>query len=300
MAEAISAGFTMADSPSIIIRSHPSLTVQRFSFTGVSKPVRSPCFSVYLIEQGGGTIRVDYTVHDFTAPALLCLNPYQRAAFSPLGATTGWVLHFHANFFCIETHHHAVGCNGVLFNEVYDVPLVKLEPGLLDEFDRWMGTIDDELRQQALAHMEVLVSCLKILLIKATRLKLAQHGPGGLEATKRPEVLRRLRELIETSYQSLHSPSEYARLLGISPKALARLCKTHFHKTISEIIRDRVMKHAKWQLLHTLKPVKLVAHEVGFDDEFYFSRLFKRSFGCSPAAFREHETAVRGGSNLSM
>lgn len=278
----------------------PSLAVRRFSSTGVSKPVRSPCFTLFLLERGSGTVRVDHTMHDFAAPVLLCLNPYQRVAFATKRAASGWMLQFHANFFCIETHHHAVGCNGVLFNEVYDVPLVKLDAGLLLQFGRLMEEMDDELRQQAVAHMEVLVSCLKILLIKATRLKLEQQGSDGLAATKRPEVLRRFRELLETRYQTLHSPSEYARLLGTSPKILARLAKTHFHKTLAEIIRDRVMKHAKWQLLHTLKPVKQVAHEVGFDDEFYFSRLFKRSFGCSPAAFREQETAIRGGSNLSM
>lgn len=278
----------------------PSLAVRRFSFTGVSKLVRSPCFTLFLLEQGRGTVRVDYAVHDFAAPVLLCLNPYQRVAFMTKRAASGWMLQFHANFFCIETHHHAVGCNGVLFNEVYDVPLVKLDAGLLLQFGRLMEEIDQELRQQAVAHQEVLLSCLKILLIKATRLKLEQQGSDGLAATRRPEVLRRFRELLETRYQTLHSPSEYARLLGTSPKTLARLSKTHFHKTLAEIIRDRVMKHAKWQLLHTLKPVKEVAYEVGFDDEFYFSRLFKRAFGCSPAVFREQETVSRGGANLSM
>ncbi|MBN8422729.1 MAG: helix-turn-helix transcriptional regulator [Verrucomicrobia bacterium] len=290
----------MAESPPIVIRSLPSLVVRRFSFAGVIRSVRSPCFTLFLLERGNGSVRVDHATHDFAAPALLCLNPYQRVVFAPGRAASGWMLQFHANFFCIETHHHAVGCNGVLFNEVYDVPLVRLEPDQMAEFERLTGQMDHELRQQAVAHLEVLVSCLKILLIKATRLKLEQQGEGGLAATKRPEVLRRFRELLETHYQSLHSPSEYARLLGTSPKILARLARVHFHKTLAEVIRDRVMKHAKWQLLHTLKPVKQVAHEVGFDDEFYFSRIFKRSFGCSPAVFREQETASRGGANLSM
>ena len=66
------------------------------------------------------------------------------------------------------------------------------------------------------------------------------------------------------------------------------------------LIRGRILTHAKWQLLHTLKPVKEVAREVGFGDELYFSRLFKKATGYSPSFFREFETAIRGGSNLSM
>jgi AraC-like DNA-binding protein len=138
------------------------------------------------------------------------------------------------------------------------------------------------------------------LLIKAARLKLAQQGGSGLAATHRPETLRRLRELIELHYQELHRPSDYARLLGTSQKALALLVRTHLHKTLTVLIRERVMKHAKWQLLHTRKPVKQIAYEVGFDDEFYFSRTFKRAYGCAPLAFREQETSWRGGSNMSM
>jgi len=49
------------------------------------------------------------------------------------------------------------------------------------------------------------------------------------------------------------------------------------------------------QLLRTLRPVR----EVGFDDEFYFSRLFKRSTGCSPQFYREYETEIRGGKNIA-
>lgn len=89
-------------------------------------------------------------------------------------------------------------------------------------------------------------------------------------------------------------------LLHISAKALGKLVKSHWGRTLTELIRERLLKHAKWQLLHTLRPVKEVAWEVGFADEFYFSRLFKKATGMSPSAFREFETTIRGGSNLSM
>ena len=290
----------MADSPSILESAFQNPTVRRFSLSGTERPERTPCFSVYLLERGRGKVQVDYATHDYSSPALLCLSTYQRATFSPTSKTSGWLLQFHANFFCIETHHHAVGCNGVLFNEVYEVPLVHLESGPLLEFSQLMQQMHGELEQRELAHMEILISTLKILLIKATRLKLAQQGTNGLTATKQPEALRRLRELVEENFQKLHRPSDYAQLLGTSPKTLAQLVRTHLHKTLSELIRDRIIKHAKWQLLHTRKSVKEIAYEVGFDDEFYFSRLFKLTHGCAPLVFREQETEWRGGSNMSM
>jgi AraC-like DNA-binding protein len=113
-------------------------------------------------------------------------------------------------------------------------------------------------------------------------------------------VIQRLTQLIEEQYRTMHSPADYAEALHISPKALGKLVKTHLGKTVTELIRERLLRHAKWQLLHTLRPVKEIAWEIGFSDEFYFSRLFKQASGCSPKAFREFETEIRGGRNLSM
>lgn len=45
------------------------------------------------------------------------------------------------------------------------------------------------------------------------------------------------------------------------------------------------MQHAREQLLHAGMKVKEVAHAVGYQDEFYFSRLFKSWYGISPAQF---------------
>jgi AraC-like DNA-binding protein len=140
---------------------------------------------------------------------------------------------------------------------------------------------------------------LKIFLIKATRLKISQDACATESFAPRiPPILDRLKALIEQHYRSKHRPADYAKMVGMNPRALGKLSRTYFHKTLTDLIRERILKHAKWQLLHTLRPVKEVAYEVGFDDEFYFSRLFKCATGCSPQFYREYETEIRGGKNL--
>jgi AraC family transcriptional activator of pobA len=109
-----------------------------------------------------------------------------------------------------------------------------------------------------------------------------------------------LRDLIEENYHTLHSPADYAKRLYLTPKTLGRIVRDQLGTTTTDLIRNRILIHAKWELLHTLRPVKEISRELGFRDELYFSRLFKKSTGYSPTFFREFETEIRGGSNLSM
>jgi AraC-like DNA-binding protein len=86
----------------------------------------------------------------------------------------------------------------------------------------------------------------------------------------------------------------------MTAKTLGRIVRQQLGTTPTDLIRSRILIHAKWQLLHTLRPVKEISRELGFRDELYFSRLFKKATGYSPTFFRDFETEIRGGSNLSM
>ncbi|QDU19235.1 helix-turn-helix transcriptional regulator [Urbifossiella limnaea] len=265
----------------------------------LARPHRTNYFTAYWVRAGRGTFHADGTRHPFAAPCLLFLTPYQAARLDPDDHLHVTAVRFHANFLCVETHHHEVGCNGVLFNDPYGPPAVTLDESTEREVADLVARMRAELDTAGLAQAELLLSYLKILLVRATRLKRGQQGTAG-GGVRLPPPLPELRELVERHYRRLHAPADYADLLHATPKALGRLVKQHLGKTLTELIRERVLNHAKWELLHTLKPVKEVAREVGFDDELYFSRLFRKATGMSPTGFRAFETDVRGGSNLSM
>ncbi len=278
-----------------------SLKIEPFqSPSGDSEQARSNYFTIHWIQEGAGIFWADFGCYGFVPNSLLFLSPYQLSRIQSETPVRGFTVQFHANFFCIETHHEEVGCNGILFNDIYGFPVVRLDESSVRDVARLFEDMSRELRAGALAHSEILVSYLKILLIQATRWKLEQQEVVRGSTSKAPLELFRLQELIEDHFRKEHSPAAYAKLLSIAPKTLGRLVKTHLHKTLTELIRERIVKQAKWELLHTVKPVKQVAMDLGFDDIFYFSRFFKRAAGCSPSSFRDFETAIRSGRNLSM
>lgn len=96
-----------------------------------------------------------------------------------------------------------------------------------------------------------------------------------------------LKEAIEIHFKTKHSASDYADMLNISAKALARITKTHFNKTISNLIAERIIIEAKRELYLTNKPIKEIAYELGYEDEYYFSRFFKTNADVSPQLYRD-------------
>ena len=83
-------------------------------------------------------------------------------------------------------------------------------------------------------------------------------------------------------------------MLNISSKALGKITKTHFNKTLTDLIAERIIIEAKRELYLTSKPVKAIAWELGFEDEFYFSRFFKANADVSPQLYRNTVGFARG------
>jgi uncharacterized membrane protein YkgB len=79
-------------------------------------PERTNYFTVCWVREGSGTFWADSGCHRFGPQSLLFAVPYQNVRLAPDGAVRGVAVQSHANFLCIETCHHEVGCNGVLFN----------------------------------------------------------------------------------------------------------------------------------------------------------------------------------------
>jgi AraC family transcriptional activator of pobA len=221
---------------------------------------------------------------------MLCFAPYQPFMIWSGAPVRGWALHFHPDFFCIHKHDREVACNSVLFNTVYEPPFLALEAQEWEKFGVFIAEMLEEMHNSELAQYELLVSQLKIFLIHATRLKLkdnAEKEQGWGVETKEPFILQNLKDALEQHYRTKHSASEYADLLNISAKALAKLTKRYYSKTLTDIIAERIIIEAKRELYLTSKTVKEIAYELGFNDEHYFSRFFKINADVSPQIYRD-------------
>lgn len=257
---------------------------------------RNSFFSLVWIKEGAGRINADSDGYDFGENTLFAFAPYQPYLITTGKPIRGIAIYFHFDFFCIHKHQKELELNGVLYNNVYQPPFVKIDEYAADTLDMVCRQMELEMQNPALAQHELLVSYLKIFLITASRLKIEQQPKLAAitRDNKEPFILQKLKDAIEENFRTRHSPSQYADLLYITPKALAKITKTHFNKTLSSLINERIIIEAKRELYLTDKTVKEIAYELGYEDEYYFSRFFKINADVSPQSYRDSVGFAKG------
>lgn len=249
---------------------------------------RNNYYSLIWVKEGSGKLKTNFSEYSFEKNSLFSFAPYQPFMLSSK-LVKGVAIYFHSDFFCIHKHQTEVTCNGILFNNIYQKPFFQVDDILEDSLNTVIQQIKTEIQKPGLAQYELLISFMKIFLISASRVK-AQQQPESvpqIAATKEPFILQTLKDAIERDFRSKHTPQDYAILLNISSNALAKITKTHFKKTLTNLITERIIIEAKRELYLTNKSVKEVAYELGYDDEYYFSRFFKKNVNISPQTYRE-------------
>ncbi|WP_084673335.1 AraC family transcriptional regulator [Paenibacillus sp. HW567] len=125
------------------------------------------------------------------------------------------------------------------------------------------------LRAQLLT-MELLLEA-----VPASAADLSRHS-GGLERVKR---------YMDEHPEEPLTVERLAQLAAISPKHFAEQFKKAYGKSVREYITGLRLNRAKRLMLSSGRRLKDIAHAVGYQDEFYFSRLFKKEFGLSPSSY---------------
>ncbi|MBL8994045.1 MAG: helix-turn-helix domain-containing protein [Spirochaetia bacterium] len=80
--------------------------------------------------------------------------------------------------------------------------------------------------------------------------------------------------------------SKIADRMQISLPVLSRNFRKDTGKTLKEFLHLHFARRAQDELLLTSKKVREISHDLGFSDEYYFSRFFKKEVDLSPQQYR--------------
>jgi AraC-like DNA-binding protein len=235
----------------------------------------------------GCKVRVDFDVYLTDGPALFFIGPNQVLSIEHMCAQKGYFIYYNRDFYCIQIHDREVACDGLLYNNINNMPMTPVPEQETAFFDNIFNHIEGEFELADSSQEEMLRTYLKQILIRSTRLWKRQHLQGALNTgTNDGDVFRRFTQLVDAHYKQKHTVSDYAELLLMAPKTLTHRFKKMNLPQPNEIIKDRLILEAKRLLVHTNMTAKEIAYDLGYDDPAYFSRLFLIKTGESPSGFR--------------
>jgi AraC-like DNA-binding protein len=98
--------------------------------------------------------------------------------------------------------------------------------------------------------------------------------------------LKKLFEHIAQNFAQRLSVTEAARIAGMSPAPFMKNFKRVAGTTLVAYLNHVRLTNSAQLLRETDRSIAEIAHEVGFADQSYFDRRFKRAFGQAPKEFR--------------
>lgn len=215
---------------------------------------------------------------------ILCLTVFQKIEFSTLEVAR--FIKFNREFYCVLNHDSEIGCKGILFYNINQLPFFQISPDELEKFELLWKMFEIEMQSVDELQLEMLQMMLKRFIILCTRTYKSQSNFLKLQSNE-ADIIREFNFLVEQHFKSKYSVKEYADLLNRSPKTLANIFRFLSDKTPTQIIQERRILEAKRLIRYTDKSIKEISYELGFEDIQTFSRFFKKTEKISPSDFKK-------------
>jgi AraC-like DNA-binding protein len=221
---------------------------------------------------GRGTLQVEGRTHRVNAGDLIILRAGQRHAYTADAADPWSILWVH------YAGRLDAAYNAMLPGDTA-IAQIGVQARLIDAFGQLLT-----LRHAGFSVPRyVQGACLLKSLLTDFACAASQRPDGGRRPLDMEKLTAQMRERLgaELDLDTL------AATANLSKFHFIRCFKQHTgHAPIQHFIRMK-MQRACELLDHSDKPVKAIAAEVGYQDPFYFSRIFKRTIGVSPQQYRE-------------
>jgi AraC-like DNA-binding protein len=261
-------------------------TVQFEKACVVAKPEKISTFSIYWIVEGTGTYNIDFEGYSFEDNVLFFLSPGQVFSVESESIKEAYHIKFSKDFYCIQTHDKEISCNGVLFNNIYETPFVNPNERETQKLHFIIENLIEEFSFKETAQYDMLQAYLKQFIVYSVRIK---KDLETIKTKAESKLFQDFSLLVEMNFKKLHSVTEYANRLGVSPKSLTKNFQKFALNSPSDFIKNRIIIEAKRQLRYTNTSVKDIAYDLGFNDPAYFSRFFAKSENISPKQFKKNE-----------
>ncbi len=246
-----------------------------------SVPDRHTFYAIFWITAGQGQHVIDFVAHDIRPNSLFLLCPNQTHFFEVSEPIAGHTLFFNEQIVYRNTHTRQMA---KLFYLAEQQPAYYPTATQSDIVTGTMAQLYREFHADEAGRVEAISHLVQFLFIQIQRIyNLAVLGGHSEAETK---LTAEFQHLVGQQFATHHRLNDYANQLGVSTGYLNSQVKTVTGRSAAEHIRQRILVEAMRLLTHTEMSAAEIAWQIGFKDNAYFGRFFKRETGQTPLTFR--------------
>ncbi|MGE6355133.1 helix-turn-helix domain-containing protein [Flavobacterium sp. NPDC079362] len=260
------------------------ITLFRHSVKGrneFEQPHKHDFYLVFFVEKGSGVHNVDFTQYKVDDYQVYFIRPGQVHNWSLDVDTSGFQLMVSADVITIFSNLGAFP-----FFEQSVPSCISLTQKEFEEFKDHLHEIEVVLSNNDLLNREIVLLRLHLLLKLLQKEYLVQY-PEHDSSTKPEKIIKGFHALIDDHYNVESSVNFYADKLNITPNYLNILSQKYLKIPASDVIKQRTILEAKRLLTSTHLSIKEIGYQLGFNDNTYFTKVFKKYTGKTPGDFKK-------------
>lgn len=248
------------------------------------EPHRHDFYTIIFIQQAKGVHNIDFNAYELAANQIYFITPGQVHQMVENEPSKGYTMVFSSQFLVENAISTSFMEELRIFSGCGETPPLILAEERLQKVTFFCDEIFNLSKSDTPMKEQSIAAFLKLLLIECNNI----YPP--LEINKnvsRVHTIRDFKKLVNIHYTTIHSPSEYAEMLSITPDHLNRMIKIGIGKTTKEYIQAKITTEAKRLLYFSSLSNKEIGYQLGFNEPANFSAFFKKCTGLSPNHFKK-------------
>lgn len=117
---------------------------------------------------------------------------------------------------------------------------------------------------------------------------------GGQDHPRESGLARSVLAYLDAHYQEHIDLKTLEARFFVSAGHISREFRKEYCISPINYLIDKRLSQAKWLLINTQEPIQFVAESVGYDNVYYFSKLFAEKVGAAPSDYRRTFASERG------
>lgn len=260
------------------------------------KPFRVNAFVVGLFIEGHVRLTINSTDYLLENNTLYFSSPWHVRQYNELTSWKGYLLMFTPQFFIQYPHADAL-IREFSFFQTENGALVRVTPEDEIKLEEILDEMYRMVRSDNTNRFKILFHYLNIFLLECKTICQRENK----EPVKEVEhIINKFQEKLNDYFTELNkrnarenlSLTSIAQQLHLHPNYLSNLIKAQSGKTVSQIIRERMVLEAKALLRNSHMTISEIAYFLLFKDTSNFAKFFKNNTGQSPSAFKTAAKSV--------